>query len=515
MTQEVTKIFDWSFECPQVNSNRIDEYFSAWAINESHFRQMAARFDGTNLIEHVKHSTFTPILPGDSLSFDTTHSVWVKSDGQGDYVAVSDSVPEPQAAGGRRDYEMVRGHIAMIDVRGTLMKQASSFSGGSSTVAIRRAVRSAANDPNVEGILLVIDSPGGTVSGTFDLVEDIRKAADMKPTHAYIEDLGASAAYAIASATSYISMNATGSAGSIGTYMAIEDLSGHAEQLGIKVHVLKAGEFKGSGVPGTEITNEQLSVWQAHIDELNDHFLKSVAEGRKLSMKSTRELADGRVHIGQAAVDKSLVNAIGSIDDAVAHLSKKASSHVRRNKMASTSDVAAATVEQLESLPGVSSLDNKDGFILGQLKASASVADATNALLQELALKAESVAEQKQQQEKAQADAIAAAEAKAREEAEAKFKADAAAAAAAAPGFRMGADEDTTSEATSTDAVSEFETLLQDEIDRQQRRPGADAKSPNAHRLAALQEVHKKNPELHRDYIRAKNAGNPNARVLF
>ena len=96
----------------------------------------------------------------------------------------------------RRDIDGVAGTVAIIDVSGTLTKFETS--------QIRGQVRAAAANDSVGGILLAIHSPGGSVAGTFDLVSDIRSASGTKPTVAFIEDLGASAAFAIASAADRI-----------------------------------------------------------------------------------------------------------------------------------------------------------------------------------------------------------------------------------------------------------------------------------------------------------------------
>jgi len=191
-------------------------------------------------------------------------------------------------------------------------------------VLLRQQIRHAFRNTDAAGILLRFDSPGGTVAGTEDLAADIAAAAGGKPVYGYAEDLCASAAYWGYSQCTKTFANATALVGSIGTYMAIEDLSGHAEQLGVKVHVIRAGTFKGAGTPGTEITDDQLAEWQRIVDELNAHFIAGVARGRRMGESKVRELADGRVHVGQAAVQLGLVDVIESFDDTLARLSRDA-----------------------------------------------------------------------------------------------------------------------------------------------------------------------------------------------
>lgn len=210
--------------------------------------------------------------------------------------------------------------IAIIEVRGMLTKYGSSVGEPNGMLRLRQVVRKAAADESIGGILLVIDSPGGTVSGTKDFADDIAKAAQRKPVHAYIEDLGASAAYWIASQCSRVSCNASAIVGAIGTYAVVEDSSKAAADAGITVHVVRAGEMKGAGEPGTEVTEEQLAHWQRMVDTQNDFFVKGVAFGRGMSLEVAGGVADGRVHVGAQALELGLVDAVEDFDAAVSAL---------------------------------------------------------------------------------------------------------------------------------------------------------------------------------------------------
>lgn len=210
------------------------------------------------------------------------------------------------------------GGVAVITLGGLLSKNGGWF--GSSTVDAKQQISSAAADPNISRLMVRIDSPGGFSAGTAELAEAVAVAAAAKPTFAFIEDLGASAAYWVASQATKVFTNATGIVGSIGTYLAVADFSGAAAKEGIKVHVVKAGEFKGAGTPGTQITEEQLAEWQRMVNDLNGHFLAGVARGRKLPMATVRKLADGRAHVGQAAKTLGLVDGIATYEQTFAAL---------------------------------------------------------------------------------------------------------------------------------------------------------------------------------------------------
>lgn len=214
-----------------------------------------------------------------------------------------------------------RNDVAVIEIRGAMMKQASSLGRGTSTVLARRQIRDAVADPNINKIMLLCESPGGTVAGTNELASDVAAAAKSKPTWAYVEDLCCSACYWVASQATKIIANPTAMVGAIGTYGVVTDESGRAEKAGIKVHVVKAGEFKGMGVPGTTITDAQLAELQRTINAMNEFFVNAVATGRKLTKARAQSLADGRIHLAAAALEHKLIDAVGSLDETFAKFS--------------------------------------------------------------------------------------------------------------------------------------------------------------------------------------------------
>lgn len=206
--------------------------------------------------------------------------------------------------------------MLVIPMRGHLTKGRSSF-GGTSTVEMRRVLRNAASDDSVSGVMLAIDSPGGTAAGTFELAEEVRRFAEVKPIRAHIEDLGASAAYWVASQAQTISINQLGEAGSIGVVAVLIDSSKALEAQGLKVHVISTGEHKGAGTPGTPITDRQLAVFQEGVDDLNVHFLAGISRGRGITGAALTRVATGRVWIAEKARALGLVDEVMSFEDAI------------------------------------------------------------------------------------------------------------------------------------------------------------------------------------------------------
>ncbi len=332
----------------------IDQYFGVWAIEEHRFQAA---------VDHVR-------------SLDLAAHMMRQREPQS---------REALASQAGRDYAVLPGGIAVVNMVGPLMKFVGSMQSGTSTIAARRAIRNAAADEAVSGILLRIDSPGGTVAGTQDLASDVAAAAKVKPVHAFIEDLGASAAFWIASQASRISANSTSLVGSIGTFAVVEDSSVEAAASGIKVHVVRAGEFKGSGVPGTPVSEAYLAELQRVVNELNQHFLDGVARGRKLSAAAVRQLADGRVHVGEAAQAVGLIDAVGSFDQAVADLRKSLKPNSgARSAMPEPNTPSVATYSQiLGACPGISqSADSQ--FIVDQLAKGVTAEQAGHAWVETL-----------------------------------------------------------------------------------------------------------------------------------
>jgi signal peptide peptidase SppA len=238
----------------------------------------------------------------------------------------------------KRPAYTVHDGTAVIPIVGAMAKAAGKYA-QTGTVDTRRAIRKAVHDDNVESILLHIDSPGGTVAGTADLAADVAAANALKPVYAHVDDLGASAAYWVASQTRRITANATGRVGSIGTVLVLDDTSGKYAAQGIKVHVISTGKFKGAGTDGVPITPEQLAMFQEGVDDLNEHFVKGVAKGRNLPIGKVREVADGRVHIAEKAKGMGLIDDVCSLDAAVAYIAKD---RKRMAEAATAADVAYA-----------------------------------------------------------------------------------------------------------------------------------------------------------------------------
>jgi signal peptide peptidase SppA len=222
--------------------------------------------------------------------------------------------------------------IAVIEMNGMMMKGASWF--GASTQEVAGLLRAAAASSEVDGILLVIDSPGGYVAGTKELADEVKRIDKTKPVVAYIEDLGASAAYWVASQARLVVANEMAEVGSIGVYTVIWDISKMLEDAGVKVRVVSSGGLKGAFADGATVTDEMVNDLKARIDDVAKYFVAAVASGRKMTTKKAEELADGRVHLAAKAEGLGLVDAVVANRDEALNMVVKTIASQRTQKRA-------------------------------------------------------------------------------------------------------------------------------------------------------------------------------------
>lgn len=225
--------------------------------------------------------------------------------------------------------------IGVVMIAGPLMKSVGSMSAGTSTVRARRDIRQLAKDPEVSAILLMVDSPGGTVAGTASLAADIREAGKSKLVWAYADDLCASAAYWIASQCDQIFANdRTAMVGSIGTLAVLYDYSRAAANSGIRTLVIGTGPIKGAGAIGSEITAEQEAYFRGLVEDAQTSFDAAVSQGRKLSAKQLAGVKTGGVFGASEALDRNLIDGIRSFDQVVTELAAEARRKARASKQA-------------------------------------------------------------------------------------------------------------------------------------------------------------------------------------
>ena len=180
-------------------------------------------------------------------------------------------------------------------------------------MALSHASRTLKDMKEIDRVVLLVDSPGGTVAGISELAQDIRELSGTKPVVAFIRNRGASAGYWIASQATEIVAEPSAFVGSLGVAAAMVDTSAAAEQAGIKVTLVTSGGVKGAGTPGTPITAEHIAAEQRVVDAIAGMFKADVQIGRKLTEDATAKLFDGQMHTAKAAMALGLVDRIGTL----------------------------------------------------------------------------------------------------------------------------------------------------------------------------------------------------------
>lgn len=236
----------------------------------------------------------------------------------------------------QRSYELVSG-VAVLPIEGVMAPKANLFmriSGGSSTQMIASQVSAAAEDSGVRSILLVIDSPGGSVLGTPELGQAIRDAAGVKPVVAICDGVIASAAYwAGSSANAVYITGPTVMAGSIGVVATHVDSSVADAKTGLKKTEITAGKYKRVDSGLEPLSEEGRAAMQEKVDYLYSLFVNVVAENRGVDVEAVLEhMADGRVFIGQQAIDAGLVDGVSSVDALIEQMATNPAAFSARRK---------------------------------------------------------------------------------------------------------------------------------------------------------------------------------------
>jgi signal peptide peptidase SppA len=213
--------------------------------------------------------------------------------------------------------------IEMVGVYGMLTEDSPWF--GTTYSRIREKVQAALDNPNCKGILLCIDSPGGSTDHAFETAEFLADAAKKKPMWAVADVNAYSAAYLLASATNRIYAAPTsGGVGSIGVYAAHVEFSGMLDKEGIGVTLISAGKGKTDGNPYKPLSKEAKAKIQAEVDRLYESFVAFVSRGRGLSADAITTLGAALTH-GADAVSSGLADAVGTIEEVMEKFHAKVS----------------------------------------------------------------------------------------------------------------------------------------------------------------------------------------------
>lgn len=246
-----------------------------------------------------------------------------------------------------KPYEVVDS-VALLPIHGVIAPKASLFmdiSGGVSTQRVQQHLDMALSDPSVRSIIAYLDTPGGSVFGTPELAAAIRSAAEQKPVVAFSDGQMCSAGYWIGSAGGKIFMSGpTVNVGSIGVVMAHRDVSKAEAAAGYKTTEITAGKYKRITSQYEPLTKAGREHMQSTVDYLYSLFVDAVAQNRNVSVDQVlSDMADGRVFIGQQAIDAGLVDGFMSLNELIDQLARDPGAVVSPPKGSRTKAISATT----------------------------------------------------------------------------------------------------------------------------------------------------------------------------
>ncbi|OGV70282.1 MAG: hypothetical protein A2283_00270 [Lentisphaerae bacterium RIFOXYA12_FULL_48_11] len=213
--------------------------------------------------------------------------------------------------------------VARIDITGVIMqgKQGSIFSVARDPVETAlRMIRTATQDKNIKGIILVVDSPGGGITASDIIYNELKKFKKTDPSRKVIAlfgDIAASGGYYVASAADYIIAHPTTITGSIGVLISTLNFKGFGDRYGIKSISITSGKNKDMLNPLKDLTDEQQKLLQFTIDDMYKRFVQVVSEGRSMPEDDVKKIADGRILTASEALENKLIDRIGYWDDAM------------------------------------------------------------------------------------------------------------------------------------------------------------------------------------------------------
>ena len=186
---------------------------------------------------------------------------------------------------------------------------------GASSDEVMNELAGAMGDPSIKGVILDIDSPGGSMVAGEEIATALQELG--KPSVALVRDQAASAAYRAAIGADAIVASENSNVGSIGViYSYLEDSVKNAKD-GLAYVEISSGKYKSLGNPDMPLTADERALIQRDVDIMHANFIHAVAARRNISESSVAKLADGSTVLGQASKDAGLIDELGGLQEAL------------------------------------------------------------------------------------------------------------------------------------------------------------------------------------------------------
>ncbi len=204
-------------------------------------------------------------------------------------------------------------HIARISIEGVILED----------TALIEMLDKVADADAVKGVILAVDSPGGSATGGEALYESLRKLAAEKPMVTEVHTLAASAGYMVAIASDHIVARRTSITGSIGVYFQYGNVERLLDTLGVEVKTVRSAALKAEPSPFEPANPDAVRAMADLVDDSYQWFVDIVVERRGLDREEALRLSDGRVYSGERARSLALVDALGGEEEAIAWLEEE------------------------------------------------------------------------------------------------------------------------------------------------------------------------------------------------
>ena len=213
---------------------------------------------------------------------------------------------------GRTDLGGGKKHTAMVELNG-IIAPGTDASAERITVALQAAFK----DKNTQGVVMRINSPGGSpvqAQTIYDEMRRLRKKYPDVPLYAVVEDICASGGYFVAAGADRIYVGKASIVGSIGVLMNGFGFTGLMDKLGVERRLITAGENKGMLDPFSPLRDRDKQYVDTLMKDIHEQFIGVVREGRGKRLKETPDMFSGLIWTGQKSVELGLADGIGSLD---------------------------------------------------------------------------------------------------------------------------------------------------------------------------------------------------------
>jgi protease-4 len=203
--------------------------------------------------------------------------------------------------------------IGVVDVKGPI----GMGRGSVESEPVLKLLKRYGEDSDMKAVVVRIDSPGGAVGTSQEILDGLRRLAEDKVVVCAMGNLAASGGLLVAMGCDRIVAEPGTLTGSIGVISTFPNVNGLLKKIDVQMNTVTAGKLKDAGSPFREFSEADRSYWQELANRIHRQFIQAVAEGRDLPMEQVEKFADGRVFTGEQAVELGLVDELGGFQDAV------------------------------------------------------------------------------------------------------------------------------------------------------------------------------------------------------